>query len=389
MQRKRFLQAGGAAALGALAGPARALAQIPGQQFAQQLTIGVSVPLSGDLIRQGEQIADGVRAAIQETNQFSGSLDRVFGMRTFDDMGALASAITNVQFAASDPSIVGMIGNLQGSVTLATLPQYGNVSMPLVVPVATTDGITMQGYRNVWRLPTKDSVEGELFARYLNASAKPKSALAVTQDGDYGYDVAQGFVNQSKAIGLTADAYVFPYDKPDYARAAKTIMTKSPDFIYLCGKTKDMGPLIPALRGAGFTGNFGASDGFYDPSTIKDYADKLGSFTLSSSLPPLDRAPSVFQTLQDFRAHVGNITPLSAFGYAAAQIIIAAARRTGATNRLAVLSALRTPNTYQTLVGDFQFTPTGDPVDPNVYFYTIADGKFKFVKPAHPSSFIL
>ncbi|MDQ2872782.1 MAG: ABC transporter substrate-binding protein, partial [Candidatus Eremiobacteraeota bacterium] len=164
---------------------------------------------------------------------------------------------------------------------------------------------------------------------------------------------------------------------------------KSPDFIYLCGKTADMGPLIPALRTAGFTGKFGGSDGFYDPATISTYAEPLGPFTLSTSLPPLDRAPGVFQTLQDFRGHVGRVTPLSAFGYASAQILILAAQRAGATNRLAMLAALRLPTTYRTLVGDFQFTPTGDPVDPNVYFYTIAGGNFKFVKSAHPSSFIL
>ncbi|HEY8313368.1 MAG TPA: branched-chain amino acid ABC transporter substrate-binding protein [Candidatus Baltobacteraceae bacterium] len=389
MQRKDFLSAG-AGALAALAAPASAIAQIlPGQRFAQQLTIGVSVPLSGDLIRQGEQVADGVRAAILETNGTGGPLDRVFGMRTFDDMGALASAITNVQFAASDSTIIGMIGNLQGSVTLATLPQYGNVQMPLVVPVATTDGITEKGYRNVWRLPTKDSVEGNLYARYISSAVKPKNSIAVTQDGDYGYDVAQGFVAAAKSAGMQADTYVFPFEKPDFALAAKTVLTKTPDFIYLCGKTKDMGPLIPALRAAGFAGKFGACDGFYDPTTIKEYGDKLAPFTLSSSLPPLDRAPGVFQILQDFRAHVGELTPLSSFGYAAAQIIISAARRTGATNRLALMSALRAPSMYQTLVGDFQFTPNGDPIDPNVYFYTIADGKFKFVKPAHPSGFIL
>lgn len=383
MHRKGFLVAGGAA-LAALAAPVPAPAQ-----FAQQLTIGVNVPLSGDLIREGEQIADGVRAAIQQSNGLGGPLGRVFGMRTFDDMGALASAITNVQFAADDPAIIGMIGNLQGSVTVATLPQYGNVQMPLVVPAATADRITELGYRNVWRLPTKDSVEGTLYARRLATSGKPKNALAVTQDGDYGFDVARGFVGAAKAAGMTADAYVFPFDKPDYALAAKTLLAKTPDFIYLCGKTKDMGPLIPALRAAGYAGAFGGSDGFYDPATIAHYGDKLGAFILSSSLPPLDRAPGVFQVLQDFRAHVGQVTPLSAFGYASAQIIISAAQRTGATNRLALSSALRAPATYQTLVGDFQFSPTGDPIDPNVYFYTIADGKFKFVKPAHPSSFVL
>lgn len=384
MKRKNFLAAGTAAAALGMSRPA--LADF-GNPFAQQLTIGVSVPLSGDLARAGEQIVNGVRAAIEEANRMQGPLGRVFGLRTFDDQDELASAIQNVDFATADPSIIAMIGNLGGPITKATLPQYANFQMPIVVPASTYDGITELGYRNVWRLPTKDSIEGQLFARLVE-SRKPKLALGVTQDGDYGYDVAKGFVAGSRQSHFNADAYVFPFAKPDFALAAKTILSKSPDFIYLCGKTKDMGPLIPALRAAGFTGSFGASDGFFNEATLA-YAESLGDAPISSSLPPLDRAPAIFQELSDFRSRYGQVGALGAFGYASAQIIVQAGRRFGAVDRLAMLTALRTGGAYNTLVGTLSFSPTGDPIDPNLYFYAIAGGKFKFLKSARPSGFIL
>lgn len=384
MKRKNFLIAGTAAA--ALGASRPALADI-GNPFAQQLTIGVSLPLTGDQARAGEQVANGVRAALEETNRTQGPLGRAYGMRTFDDQGELASAIQNVDFATADPSIIAMIGNLGGPITKATLPQYANFQMPLVVPASTYDGITELGYRNVWRLPTKDSVEGRLFARLVE-SRKLKLALGVTQDGDYGYDVATSFVAGGRQSHFNADAYVFPIVKPDFTLAAKTIMSKSPDFIYLCGKTKDMGPLIPALRAAGFTGSFGASDGFFNEGTLA-YADSLGDALISSSLPPLDRAPAIFQELSDFRSRYGQIGALGAFGYAAAQVIVQAERRFGAVDRLAMLTALRTGGSYNTLVGSLSFSPTGDPIDPNLYFYSIAGGKFKFSKSARPSGFVL
>src|SRR5579872_3447936 len=118
MKRRQFLYAGGAAVATLAAGaPARA-------QFAKQLTIAVNVPLSGEFAREGEQITNGIRGAIDEFNLSSGPLGIVFGLRTFDDQGALAIAISNVQFAASDPTIIAMIGNLQGSLTTATLSEY-------------------------------------------------------------------------------------------------------------------------------------------------------------------------------------------------------------------------------------------------------------------------
>lgn len=386
MRRTHFLVGGAAAAVAATG--ARASAQVLGG-FRQEYLIGVNVPLSGDATRSGEQIADGVRAAVAEFNNRSGPLGTAFGVRTFDDQNALATAFTNVEFAAGDPSIVAIVGDYDSSVTLGALPQYANRQLPLVVPTGTLNEITQRGYRNVFRLPAKDATEGRLFAQYLARERAPKLAVAVTQDGDYGAGVAQGFVDGARSLKMRADAYVFPLTNPDFSAAAKAIVGRAPDFIYLCGKTTDMGPLPAALRAAGYAGAFGASEGFYNAATLQKYGTVLDAAVFSSSLPPLDRAPSVFTELADFRGRVGQITGLSAFGYAAAQIVIAAAQRTGAFNRLALISALHNGGAYSTLVGSYSFDANGDPIDPVVYFYTMTGGSFKFAKASRPTGFIL
>jgi ABC-type branched-subunit amino acid transport system substrate-binding protein len=386
IHRKGFLLSGAAALAGA-AMPSAARAQF--QRFNQQLTIAINVPLSGDAQGVGLQIADGVQGAIDEANRYAGAYSTAFAMRTFDDQDALAQSMVNVQFAAADSTVLAVIGGADGSLITASLPTYANNQVPLLVPGSTADSVTAQGYRIVWRLPTKDTLEGQYYARFLaKRKQPPKFALAVTQDGDYGYDVARAFVDQAKNAGLHADGYRFPYEKPDYNRAAKAILTENADYILLCGTTNAMGPLIPALRSAGYAGTFGATEGFYNEVTLNKYAAAFANGFISTSFPPLERAPDVLNALTDFRAR-HRVTALSAFAYAAAQIVIAAARRTGANNRLTMMSALQRPSSYDTIVGSFQFMPTGDPVDTNLYFYTIADGKFKFSAPAHPTSFVL
>lgn len=386
MNRRTFLHSG-AAALGAASVPEIARAQFIPSQYQQQLTIGVNVPLSGDRAAAGRDIVNGVAAAIDYTNRFGGTFRTAFNLRTFDDMDALAQSIVNVQFASADSTIIAMIGGFDGPLITASLQAYQNAEMPLLVPGSTADSITARGYRNVWRLPTKDSTEGQLAAQFIAKREKPKMAVAVTQDGDYGQGVAQGFLNQSRASGMTSVAYLFAYDKPNYAAAAKEIAAKSPDFIYLCGLTPQMGPLVPALRAAGYKGKFGASQGFFNEASLK-YADALDGAVISTSLPPLDLAPDVANAYADFRSRY-PVTALSAFAYASAQIVISAARRTGATNRLTMMTALQAPSSYTTMVGQFQFTPTGDPLDPLVYFYTVAGGKFKFIAPSHATPFVL
>ncbi|MDQ2679792.1 MAG: branched-chain amino acid ABC transporter substrate-binding protein [Candidatus Eremiobacteraeota bacterium] len=384
--RRTFL-ATGAAALGTLAAKPT-LAAIGDSQFAQ-IVIGVNAPFSGEKAHLGESLANGVRAAITYANQYGGTLANSFGMRTFDDMDALATATVNAQFASDDPSIVAVIGGPSGSILNATLQTYVNTSMPLIVPTSTYDPITSHGYRNIFRLPTKDSTEGQLYARYLSDTAKPKYAIAVSQDGDYGYYVIQGFTQQAKVEHFKADSFIFAIDKPDYTAAAAKIVGVKPDYIFLAGATRTMGPLIPALRTAGYTGTFGASEGFFTAETADKYSKDLGKLVVSSSMPPLQRAPSAFQLLQDYQHRYGQIDGYSAFGYAAAQILIAASRRLGATGRITMLEALQNNGSYDTIVGQFRFTFSGDPIDPNLYFYSLEDGKFKFEKPAHPTGFVL
>ncbi len=385
IHRKGFLLSG-AAAIGSAALPAAARAQL--RPFAQQLTLAVNVPLSGTGQSAGREIADGVQAAIDEANQVGGTYSTAYAMRTFDDQDALAQAMVNVQFAAADPTVLATVGGSDGALVAASLSSYANQQMPLLVPGSTADGITAQGYRIVWRLPTKDTLEGQLHARFVAARLKPVSALAATQDGDYGMNVARGFVDQAKSSRISADGFQFPYDKPDFAAAAERIVEKKPDYVLLCGTTDAMGGLIPALKSAGFAGKLGASEGFYNETTLAKYGGDFDGGFISTSFPPLERAPDVLNALTDFRARFA-VTALSAFGYAAAQIAIAASKRTGATNRLAMMTALQSPSSYNTIVGSFQFTPMGDPVDPNLYFYQIADGKFKYAAPSHPTSFVL
>jgi branched-chain amino acid transport system substrate-binding protein len=387
VKRRSFLSSAAAAAAAAAA-PGAARAQLLNPQYQQQRTIAVNVPLSGDRSGAGREILYGVQAAIDETNRYGGTFGSAFVVRTFDDMDALAQSMLNVQFAAADATVVATIGGFDASLVTASLQTYANEQMPLLVPGSTADAVTGRGYRNVWRLPTKDSLEGQLYARFIERRAKPKLAVAVTQDGDYGTDVAQGFLNQARSSRFVADIYTMPLNKTDFAGAAKNILQAKPDLVYLCGQTGDMGPLIPALQQAGYKGKFGASQGFYNAATAEKYGDAFSSGFISTSFPPLERAPDVANALNDFRQRYA-VTALSAFAYAAAQIVIAAVRRVGATNRLATLSALQSPTTYNTLVGSFQFVPTGDPVDPELYFYTVQDGKFRFAAASHPSQFIL
>jgi branched-chain amino acid transport system substrate-binding protein len=388
MKRRGFLAAAGAAAAASTA-PARAQIPFPNQQFLQQLTVGVNVTLSGPLQKYGTDVVRGAQAAVDETNRFTAPISHVWGLRAFDDRNDAALAATNASVAASDPTIVGIVGNLTAPMTLASLSRYANVSFAVVVPTVTADAVTARGFHNVFRLPANDSASGRLFASAVLSEKKGVTALAVALDGDYGYDVARGFVQQAKTDRHAADVLLFPTTGIDPHAAARTVLDRAPGYVFLCGKTAALGPIAEALRLTGYTGDFGASDGFYNGDTIATYAKTLDGAYVASSMPPLDRIPSAVGLLTDFQREVGAITAFSAFGYAATQLLIAASQRSNASTRYSLLSAMQRSPTFTTLVGQYSFSVTGDPLIPNIYIYSIEKTAFKFWRPGFRTGFVL
>ena len=352
------------------------------------VTLGVVAPFSGNDRGLGERLADGVRSAVEDANRLRAPLDRTFAVRTFDDQNNVTIALQNASFAVGDSSIVGTIGHVSSRATLAALPTYASSQMPLVAPVTTDDRLTQTNYRNVFRLQTRDTDEGRLFAKFAIADRHPKQPFVYTQDADYGADVANGFITATRDARLPTQFAQFPYANADFATVARKAIDAGADYVFLAGIVGDMGPLVTALRAQGYRGPIGAAQGFFDGRTLQLGA-AANDMVISSSMPNLALAPSTITIRSTFEARYGPFQPIAAFGYAAAQVYIQTLRRVNATARNSLLAGILQGGPISTVVGTYTFSGSGDPIDPELYFYTIRDGKFAYVRQAHPSSFMI
>ncbi len=385
MRRRRFIAS--AAGAVALAGT-RASAQLQPGGFARQYTIGVSVPLTGALATIGNEIAAGVQAACDEANRF-GPPTQFFAVRRFDDGNEGALAIGNAQLAASDPSIIGVVGDLSLDVTLQAAPQYANLSLPLIVPTITADALTKRGYRNIFRLPARDEVQGSLMAQMLLRVHAPPRTLVIAPRKGYGSAVARGFIDQAGADHHPTASATLENGRLTLDPRTANAFGEGPQLTVLCGTAAELGPVATAMRAQNYAGAFACAEGFYSMQTLKDDAKALGAALVFTTMPPIDRAPSVAQQLGDLRRSVPEVTAFVAFAYAAAQIFIQGVQRTPTFSRPALLSLLTYNGSFQTLVGPFTFSYTGDPTLPNLYAYRIEKGAFHYDRAAFLNGFIL
>lgn len=355
-------------------------------QITPSISIGVCGPFSGPNKRIGERLEAGAQGAVQQTNELAGTFSRTYAIRTYDDQNTVANASVQSSFASGDSSVIAMIGHVTAEATLQGLTNYGPAQMALVVPFSTDDRVTQSQYRTVFRLPTKDTSEGEIFARTVLAQYKPKVPYVFVQDADYGADVANGFIEAMKAVKIETPYQQFAYDKPNFNDVVDKALLSKPDYVFLPGVIGDMGPIVGVLRAKGYTGPIGASQGFFDAGVSKLGAAANGML-VSTSMPYLPFAPTTVRLRQEFEVHFGQMDPFAAFGYAAAQLIISAVARTNATARNSVVSAIAQGIPIDTMVGQYSFTPFGDAIQPQLYYYTVKNGAFSYAHQAHPSGF--
>jgi branched-chain amino acid transport system substrate-binding protein len=352
------------------------------------ISIGLCAPLSGPARGIGDRLSKGIQSAINDSNELAGTLSRTYALRTFDDQNVAASALLQSSFAVGDSSVIAVIGHVNSDCTLQAIKNYGPAQLPLIVPLCTDDRITATQYRNVFRLPTKDSFEGQIFARTVATTLKPKLPYVFVQDADYGADVANGFLSEMGEQKVAAQYQQFPYAKADFGAVVDKALAVTPDYVFLAGIVGDMGPIVGTLRAKGYTGPIGASQGFFDPDTAKLGAAANG-MTISTSMPYLPLAPSTVRYRQEFELHFGTMDAFAAFGYAATQIIISAVARTNAAGRGATGTAIAQGVPIDTMTGSYSFGAFGDALQPQIYYYTLKDGKFTYFKQAHPSTFMI
>lgn len=357
-------------------------------QITPSISIAVVAPMTGPARGIGTRLSTGVQGAIQYSNELAGSLQRTYTMRVFDDQNTAANASLVSGFAAGDSSVIAVIGHVNADATLQGIGNYGPAQLPLIVPLCTDDRITATQYRNVFRLPTKDSFEGAIFARTVIAQYKPKLPYVFVQDAEYGADVATGFINAMTAQKIAVKYDQFSYNKPDFAAVADKALAAQPDYVFLAGIVGDMGPIVGVLRTKGYSGPIGASQGFFDPGTLK-LGDAANGMMVSTSFPYLPLAPSTVRQRQEFELHYGAMDAFAAFGYAATQIIISAVTRTNAAGRGATTTAIQQGIPVDTMTGTYSFGAFGDALQPQLYYYLVKDGKITYLKQAHPSTFML
>ena len=361
--------------------------------YAKQVQIAVVAPLSGPLRQMGWDLSAGVQAAIDDANAARGLTDFAWSMTSFDDQGDPGIAEQQAQFVLVDNKNAVVIGHLGGQETFLALHVYHEAGIPLIIPTSSLGALTQQGYNDVFRICAPDTMEGALAARYAERNVKPTKVAVVWEQNDYGNDTATSFANYAGGVsnGFKTTDFTIDVDLKDLKTMVDKIVAYQPDMLYVTGRGDLMAKVIEALRKAGVTAQVMGTSTFYSDALLADKAFKPveEGMIVGTCVPPVEFIPSAQQFQNRFQSKTnGRLSAYALFGYVAAQIAIDAATQGRSADKNSLIRQLDA-GVFPTVIGQISFRANGDPSEPNLYFYKVEAGKFKYLGSALPNPAVL
>jgi len=342
------------------AGAATAL--LPGQVFAQgaakTLTIGASVPITGNQAQYGEDIRRGAELAIAELNKNKTVPDITFQLAVEDSKGDPQEAANVAQKFAARGDITAVVGDFSSTASLAAAPIYQRAGIIMITPTASHPDITKTGnfiFRNTPIAATEANATTDWGTKDLGL----KKIAIIGRNDDYGRVYGELFKKRSQENGATvvAEEYINA-ETPDLKPVITSIRARKPDGVLLALFQVEAALLFRQSREMNFRPTFLSGAGLFNPQVIslaREAAD--GLLLVSTYYPKSDRA-EVKKFVALFQEKYNQVpSKFSAHAFDAVDLIANAVKTAGSPNETRIRDALAATKDFAGVTGLISIDP--------------------------------
>ncbi|HET6351262.1 MAG TPA: branched-chain amino acid ABC transporter substrate-binding protein [Coriobacteriia bacterium] len=370
-----------------------------GESKATTIKIGIGAPLTAGSVAQGQGIERGVRLALKQASESpeAKELGITFEGVAGDDQGDPKTGVTQANQFASDSMLVGVVGHLNSGVSIPASKVYNDAKIVMISPAATNPALTTQGFNNIFRTCTIDSVQGPTGAdAVVGDKVGAKKAVVIDDSTPYGEGLAAEFAKEFAAKGGTVAFTEKTSDKDsDFNALSTKIKAAGPDLVYY-GGTYNAGALLSKqMKSAGVKAPLMGGDGLFDPEYIKLASAEAaeGDLCTSVGLPISELANGkAFEEAYKAEYPSNEIGAYDAYSFDAATVITTAilkvakeqgaAKVTTPAGRDAVIAAVAATN-MDGVTGKVAFDKNGDTLNKAITVYRVEGGEWKpFIIPA-------
>ncbi|MFO7595125.1 MAG: branched-chain amino acid ABC transporter substrate-binding protein [Desulfocurvibacter africanus] len=352
-----------------------ALLLCAGTATAKTLKIGSLSPLTGPYAADGNDIANGTRAAIA-VMQAEGGIPGYDKIELFaedtacDPRQAVAAANKLI-----NEGVVGAVGAYCSSATIPASEALAEEDIIMITPASTSPKVTERGLPYMFRICGRDDDQGPAGVKFMKEFLKAKTVFIVDDKTTYSQGLATEVANDAAKNGIkvVAHDHVNQGDK-DFSAVLTKVKRANPDAFYISLQNSSSGALmmIQAKR-MGIKAAYIGQDAVYHPQLMEIAKDAAEGAYLTFGYT--DKAtPEYKKFYEAYKKISGEPGAYSAYSYDSAYVLLTAIKQAGSTDAEKVKAEIMKLN-LKGASKQLKFKENGDSGSDYVIF-KVQGGKF-------------
>jgi len=343
------------------------------------LTIGVTLPLSGDAAAYGKEALNGLNLAADEINARGGMGGKPIRLAVQDDQGSPKDGVSALQkLIFTNPGMQVVIGGGFSQIAAAQIPVCERNGIVLFSPFASNPDLAKPDdcfFRN-W---PSDTAEGKEMAEYAYQTPNLRRVAILSSNSDYGVGLRKVFEREFKAVGGTIPVVLeFAEGDSDFRPQLTRIKDEGADSIYMIGWYKEFARILRQARELAVDVQFLSCVTFNKPELLELAGEAAEGVIFSQPAYSAEREEPVVQSfVQAYEGRFGaKPGTYAAQAYDALNLISEAASQ--GLDADDIKRALYQIKDYPGVTGSTTFDSNGD-VEKPVEFMAVRNGRYVYM----------
>ncbi len=342
------------------------------------IKIGACGAFSGGSAASGMEMYNSFKLAVDQRNAAGGikgvKVELVWG----DDAGDAAQGATVAEKLASDPLVYGILGPNFSSVTEAMLRITSEAGIAQITSAASKPALTQKGYKNFFRVNSKDDDYGPAVADFIAQDLKAKNVYILNSKNTYNQGIADQVVAGLQKSKVKFMRATLVEQAKDYSSVLTAVKAQNPDIVFV--SIMDPPDHAAIITDAGPDQAFTSARG--GDLKIRP-APKAAEAYMYHMAPDVYSIPAAADYVKQFESKYGSLSGWGPTAYEAANILLDAiekAAQDGSISRDEVVKFVKQTSRSGILGFKIEFNDVGDLKSPATYIFQVVNGNFKQVK---------
>lgn len=251
-----------------------------GAAAADDIAIGVNMPLTGAFAASGTFVADGARIAADEINARGGVLGKKVRLVIEDNKSNPTEAAAVAEKLIVRDKVPVMMGAWGSSLTLAVMPKLMQYKVPMLVETSSSSKITLQGNPYVFRISAPSSLEAENLAKVLDKFNIKKADFLVINN-DWGRGSATDFSAMLKKHGVEVGLVeIMDQSAQDMSAQLSKIKASDADTLFITAAVEQLTLVLKQAEALGLKRQIITTGGSQNPDQLIAQAGKATEGTM-------------------------------------------------------------------------------------------------------------